>query len=131
MAMRIMRRILSPKIWRARAAAFCAKSAALLPTRFPMPILGSRPIATIRKLFEKTTYSWRPGEDLKPLTHGLEKGKTWLTGIAYAQPRCAYKPQERTSQSRVPTATLIGRFNSISRACSNDTVRSSRSSIHV
>ena len=34
-------------------------------------------------------------------------------------------------QSRVPTATLIGRFSSIRRACSNGTVRSSRSSTHV
>jgi hypothetical protein len=34
-------------------------------------------------------------------------------------------------QSRLPTATLIGSFSSIRRTCSNDTVRSSRSSTHV
>jgi hypothetical protein len=34
-------------------------------------------------------------------------------------------------QPRVPTSTLIGRFSSIRRACSNDTVRSSRSSTQV
>jgi hypothetical protein len=35
------------------------------------------------------------------------------------------------SQSRVPTTTLIGKFSSMRRACSSDTVRSSRSSTHV
>ena len=31
---------------------------------------------------------------------------------------------QRTSQSRVPIATSIGRFSSMRRACSNDTVES-------
>ena len=35
------------------------------------------------------------------------------------------------SQSRVPISTLIGRFSSMRRACSNDTVRSSCSSTQV
>ena len=38
---------------------------------------------------------------------------------------------QRTSQSRVPIATSIGRFSSMRRACSNDTVRSSCSSTQV
>jgi hypothetical protein len=37
----------------------------------------------------------------------------------------------RTSQSRVPISTSIGRFSSIRRACSNETVRSSCSSTQV
>jgi hypothetical protein len=41
------------------------------------------------------------------------------------------EPPHRTSQSRVPIATLIGRFSSMRRACSNDTVRSSCRSTQV
>ena len=43
----------------------------------------------------------------------------------------AHYPAHLNPHSRVPTSTLIGRFSSIRRACSNDTVRSSRSSTHV
>jgi hypothetical protein len=50
--------------------------------------------------------------------------QTRAAGIRGQMPQSA-------SQPRVPTATLIGRFSSMRRACSNDTVRSSCSSTHV
>jgi hypothetical protein len=49
----------------------------------------------------------------------------------HAMPTFREQMPQSASQPRVPTATLIGRFSSIRRACSNDTVRSSRSSTHV
>ncbi len=49
----------------------------------------------------------------------------------HATPTFREQMPQSASQPRVPTAISIGRFSSIRRACSNDTVRSSRSSTHV
>jgi hypothetical protein len=57
-----------------------------------------------------------------------------LCVVANAQSRCRHVANRGGTsdlQSRVPIATLIGRFSSMRRACSNDTVRSSFSSTRV